>query len=107
MSFGGPGYPESSNPYMNLQPATFSKKTATLKGVAIPMPSVVIPYLYFDWGDGTTSTLKFGSDSIDGYVSWGFEEPHTYAKAGTYKISVSGTDADGNSVKGSEKVVVP
>jgi hypothetical protein len=72
-----------------------SGATATINGVTLTStPGASITGISWNWGDGTTSN------------SW-FPASHLYAKAGTYTVTVTATDSNGNKSSATTQVTIP
>jgi len=81
-------------PTISFSPASVSGPVVTVSGITSPGGSgCSITSISWTWGDGTTST------------SW-FPAMHTYAKVGTYSVSATTHQSDGQSSSASESVTV-
>lgn len=85
----------ATSPQLTLTPAAVTGLTADVNGVATVPRGVLVTGIGWTWGDGTTLT---GCST--------FPESHTYARGGTYTVTVTVTGTSGYSATSSEMVTV-
>lgn len=85
----------NGSPQLQLFTPTLSGLTATINGVVIVPEGSSLTGIDWSWGDGSTLTG----------CSY-FPESHTYAKNGTYTVTVTTTGTNGFELKASETVNV-
>lgn len=108
MTFGGPGYTQSANPYVNFPTPASTGLTLSINGAGIADADVAVKSFSVNWGDGTSTTLPGISGTVSGSyaVPVTFQSVHNYSSAGIYTITVNAIDANNNSGTGIEKVTL-
>lgn len=88
--FGG-----GAGPTVQLVTPAVNRMSVTVNGVAKPStPGATITHLSWNWGDGSPAE-----------VGW-FPQTHTYVQAGSYTITVTATDSNGQTGSAEEGAVI-
>ena len=97
----------SADKYVNSVPT--SDFTVSTKGLTVSTTDGTTgrPVLYvWDWGDGTTTTVKIGNLSHDERITEPWNAVHTYAKAGSYPVKLTVSNNKGSTTSDVKQVNV-
>jgi surface protein len=64
------------------------RTTADNESITLPLTTSGSYDITVDWGDGTQDTIVYSSSTVTGNLS---DKTHTYATAGAYDVSITGT----------------
>ncbi|HMK47163.1 MAG TPA: cellulase family glycosylhydrolase [Methanocella sp.] len=95
----------SADKYVNSVPTSdFTLSTEGLK-VSATEGTTGRPVLYvWDWGDGTSTTVKVGNLSHDERITEPWNAVHTYAKAGSYPVKLTVSNDKGSATSDVKQV---